>query len=148
VKNMTTSPHRIATHEAGHVGAALQFGIPIIRVTIDAATPHLHRGHYRALHGVALEAMCILCLSGPAAEEYLVGPITDDSDHIDIEMARGYLARRFDVVQIGVELGRARTAARRLVRDQQQRIRLIATALLERGTMTGEDIAGITSGTG
>ena len=87
-------------------------------------------------------------LAGPAAEELFCGAITDGSDQVDYEMARTYLARRFDPLRIGVEIGGARDAAGRLVKDQQQRMRAIAAALLEHGTLSGEDIAGITSGTG
>jgi hypothetical protein len=32
---------RAAYHEAGHCAAAIAFGIPVIRVSIDSATPHL-----------------------------------------------------------------------------------------------------------
>jgi hypothetical protein len=51
------------------------------------------------------------------------------------EMARRYLARRFDPLQIGVEIARLRDAAHRLVATEwaQQRIRLIAAALLRQG---------------
>ena len=79
---------RTAYHEAGHATAALAFGIPIISVTVDNGTPHMHRGHYRAPHDRGLEVMVTLCLAGPAAEALFCGPITDGSDHVDIEMAR------------------------------------------------------------
>jgi hypothetical protein len=145
---MVSLRQRKSFHEAGHCCAAIVYGIPVISVTITNDTPHLHRARYCPPAGIGLECMTTLCLAGPAAEEFFCGPITDGSDRIDIEMARRYLARRFDLLRIEVELGRARDAAGRLVKDQQQRIRAIAAALLERGTLSGEDIAGITSGTG
>jgi hypothetical protein len=137
---MVSLRQRKSFHEAGHCAAAIAYGIPIISVSIAGDTPHLHRGQ--------LECMTTFCLAGPAAEELFCGAITDGSDQVDYEMARTYLARRFDPLRIGVEIGRARDAAGRLVKDQQQRMRAIAAALLEHGTLSGEDIAGITSGTG
>jgi hypothetical protein len=124
--------------------AALAFGIPIISVTIENGTPHLHRGRYRAQHDAGLECMATLCLAGPAAEAYFCGSIQDGADRIDIDMARQYLARRFEPLRIAVEIARLCDAAERLVRTPwaEQRIRLVADALLRRGTLTGEDIAG------
>jgi hypothetical protein len=60
-------------------------------------------------------------------------------------MARHYLARRFDPMQIGTEIARLRDAAQRLVRTAwaQQRIPLIAEALLRRGTLAGDEIGGM-----
>ena len=85
---------RISIHEAGHAVAALVFAVPIIRVTIENDTPHLHRGRYRAEANLALECMVTLCLAGPKAEREFCGPINDGSDRVDYAMAREYLARR------------------------------------------------------
>ena len=52
-----------------------------------------------------------MCLSGPAAEELFCGPITDDGDRVDYEMARHYLADRFDRLRVEAEITR-RAAAR------------------------------------
>jgi hypothetical protein len=38
---------RTATHEAGHVCAAIVYGIPVLSVTIDYA-PNMHRGHLQS----------------------------------------------------------------------------------------------------
>jgi hypothetical protein len=43
---------RIAHHEAGHCCAAISYGIPIVRVSIDADVPHVHPGHYRPPPGI------------------------------------------------------------------------------------------------
>jgi hypothetical protein len=129
---------RTAIHEAAHVCAAR---IPILSVTIDHA-PHMHRGAYKAAHACGLEYLTVLCLAGIAAEELFCGPITDASDQGDLKMAREYLARHFDPLQAAAELSRCRAAAERLVRSAwaQQRIRLLAEALLRCGTLSCEDI--------
>jgi hypothetical protein len=134
---------RCAYHEAGHVTAALAFAIPIIRVTIADGTPHLHRARYHAPDAdFGLECMVTLCLSGPEAEREFCGAITDNSDRIDHEMARDYLARQLNPLQVGAELVRCRDAAQRLVRSPfaHHRIRLLADALLRHGTLSGEQI--------
>jgi hypothetical protein len=136
---------RAAYHEAGHCAAAIAFGIPIIRVTIENKTPHLLRGHYRAQHDAGLECMATLCLAGPAAEESFCGSIVDGGDQVDHQMARRHLARRYDQLQIGAEIARQRAAAQRLVQTAwaQQRIRIVAEALLQCGTLTGEAISAL-----
>jgi hypothetical protein len=135
---------RIAYHESGHAAAALTFGMPIIRVTIDADPPHCHRGRWRSKSDMALANIVTLCLCGPAAEIAYVGPITDNSDHIDHAMARRYLAEGgVDPVLIGVEIGRLGDAADRLVRTDwaRRRIGLMAHALLRYGSLTGGQIS-------
>jgi hypothetical protein len=131
---------RAAYHEASHAVAALTFAIPVHHVTIDSATPHLLRGRYRPPAGIGLECLVTMCLAGPIGEQYCCGPINDRSDEVDYQMARRYLARQFDPLRVEVEIGRARDAAGRLVRDQQARIRLIADALLQHGALSGADI--------
>ncbi len=88
-----------------------------------------------------------MCLSGPASEEYFCGKIDDDGDRTDYEMARRYLAQRFDVLQIGFEIARCRSAAERLVRGSAQRIQAIANALLEHGALSGEQIGNLITST-
>jgi hypothetical protein len=135
---------RRAYHEGGHCAACIVFGIPIISVSITGDVPHMLRSRWHAPDGIiGVEAMTTLCLAGPASEEFFCGKIEDGSDRIDIEMTRGYLAHRFDPLRIEVEIGRARAAAGRLVRDQEKRICAIATALLQHGSLSGEDISEI-----
>jgi len=133
---------RTSLHEASHATCALAYGIPIVRVCITANTPHLRRGDYRPPPGIGLQAIVTLCLAGPAGEEYFCGRVNDGGDETDIEMAREYLARYCDPVLIGAGLAQGRDAAERLVRTAwaEQRIRLLADALLQRGTLSGEDI--------
>jgi hypothetical protein len=131
-------------HESGHVTAALAYAIPVISVSIDNDTPHLHRARYRAPHDLGLEAMVTLCLSGPSAEELFCGPITDRSDQGDYDMAREYLSRCIsNPLRAAAELARYRAAAARLVSSvwAQQRIVVVADALLRRGTLTADDVA-------
>jgi hypothetical protein len=59
---------RIAVHEAGHAVVALTCAIPIISVSIDAVTPHFHRGGYRTAPDIGLESVPTMCLSGPVAD--------------------------------------------------------------------------------
>ena len=132
---------RTAIHESGHAMAALVFGIPIIAVSIADDHPHLHRGHYRPpTAAFGLECMVTLCLSGPEAEREFCGPISDDSDAVDYQMAYEYLARALDPLQIGGAFARYKDAAQRLVRLQEPRIRQLADALLRCGTLTSEQI--------
>jgi hypothetical protein len=133
---------RTAYHEAGHCVAALQFGIPIISVTIENDAGQLLRGHYRERADLALECIVTFCLAGPAAEELFCGPVADGSDRADYEMARHYLARQYDSLKVGAEVARLREAARRLVCTAwaQRRIPRIADALLRHGTLTGDEI--------
>ena len=107
---------RVSYHESRHVVAAVTFGIPIVSVTIDNATPAMHRGRYRAPPDLGLETMCTLCLAGAAAEVFFCGPITDNSDQTDYEMARRYLLRSYDPLWIGVALARHADAAASQVR--------------------------------
>jgi hypothetical protein len=134
---------RTATHEAGHVCAAIVYGIPVLSVTIDHA-PNMHRGHSKAAHACGFECLTVLCLAGPAAEELFCGPITDPAAiQQDLRMARAHLSRAIaDPLQVIAELLRCRDAAARLVRSQwgATRIAKLAEALLRQGTLRGEQI--------
>jgi hypothetical protein len=90
-----------------------------------------------------------MCLAGPEGEREMCGPITDDSDRVDHERARAYLARQLDPLQVGTALARFRDAAQRLIRSPwaQQRIRLLADALLRHGTLSAEQIVLAVGGT-
>jgi hypothetical protein len=100
----------------------------------------MHRAAYHAPPGIGVEVMATLALAGPSAEEFFVGRIEDGSDQIDVAMARDYLSRKYNPLEIGFQLRRHRDAADKLVSWAMQRIKLIADALLRRGSLTGEQI--------
>jgi hypothetical protein len=134
---------RVATHEAAHAVCAILYGIPILSVSLDP--PNMHRGRYTAEHAFGLECLTVLCLAGIAAEEYFFGaPIPDPAAiQQDLNMARECVARSIaNPLQAAIELQRCRIAAERLVNSvwAQQRIRLIANALLVRGVLSSEEI--------
>jgi hypothetical protein len=146
---MASLRERCAYHESAHVTAALVLGVPVISVSIDNDTPHMHRARYRAPHDCGLETIVTLCLAGPEAETLFCGQITDGSDQPDLRMAREYLARSIsNPLRAAAELSRLRDAAQRLVRSAwaQQRIRLLADALLRHGTLTADDVAVLLDG--
>lgn len=105
------------------------------------------RGRYRERADLAIECMVTMALSGPAAETFYVGAIGDGSDRADIEMARTYSAQRLHPAQIGMALARLRTAADALVQTPwaRDRIRLIATALVKCGSLSGAEISELTT---
>jgi hypothetical protein len=47
-------------------------GLPIIAVTIANDHPHLLRGRFSRQRNLAVEALCIVCLSGPATEQFVL----------------------------------------------------------------------------
>ena len=74
------------------------------------------RDRFRRPRDLGIESLCLVCLSGPAAEQVFCGPITDGADQVDIEMVRGYLRECYSNGQIEQQFARMRTAAERLVR--------------------------------
>jgi hypothetical protein len=129
---------RAAYHEASHAAAALTFAIPILSVSIDADRPHLLRGRYKPPPEIGLDCLVTMCLAGPVGEQYFCGAINDDADEIDYQMARQYLSRRFDPLQVEAEIVRLRAAADRLVCSESHRISVIASALLRHGSLNAE----------
>jgi hypothetical protein len=136
-----SSRERTAVHEAAHTVAALVFGIPVLSVSLDP--PNMHRGRFTAEHACGLECLTVLCLAGIAAEEYFFGtPIPDPAAiQQDLNMAKECVARAIsDPLRAQVELARCRLESQRLVNSAQQRIRVIANALLVRGVLSSEEI--------
>jgi ATP-dependent Zn protease len=131
---------RICYHESGHVAAALTYGLPIIRVSAGSFEPHLLRGGFRRERTSGVEALSVLCLAGPAAEQMFFGEITDHSDFIDQQMAKDYLLSCFPEVEIPYQMTRAKYAAEHLVASSRHQITTVATALLRRGSLTGDEI--------
>jgi hypothetical protein len=88
---------RCAYHEAGHAIAAFNFGIPVITVSVVGNRPHLHRARWSTSSGIGVEAMTILCVASPIAEEMFIGSVNDG--RFDYEMARDILLRVILVVR-------------------------------------------------
>ena len=140
----------VLTDEAGHCAAAVVFGVPIVAVTVEDR-PHMHRGQYHAPGPLGVEAMVVLCSSGPAAEEMFCGPITDGGDEPDLQMAREQVSRAIadPLQEVGIELARCRVAARSSSSIQSGRnseFGVLANALLVRGVLSSEEIFELTSG--
>lgn len=81
--------------------------------------------------------MCIMCLAGPAGEEFICGRVNDGSAEADYGMAREYLARQCDPLRAAAVDRPVRTP---FVEDRIRQ--LIAAALLRHGTSTARKYAG------
>jgi hypothetical protein len=108
-------------------------------VTIEGDRPHLLRDRFRQERSLATEALAIVCLSGPAAEQLFFGP--DGGDEIDQQMARRYLRACFADSEIEFQMLRMRYGAERLVASEQTKIEIVADALLRLGTLSGDEVA-------
>jgi hypothetical protein len=88
--------------------------------------------------------MCILALAGSVGEAMFCGPAHDGSDQRDLDMAKDYLIRAgCDALQVGAGLQQARDAAEWLLTTDwaRQRVRTIADALLQFGSLSGDQIS-------
>ncbi len=99
---------------------------------------------------LALEANCVLCLSGQAAEVAYLGVVIDGSDHCDLEYCMQYLWREFHDAPshsrgalVEAALQRYRVSAERLVRTPfaKSTIPRIATLLLRYGSLNHEQLS-------
>jgi hypothetical protein len=131
---------RICFHEAGHAAAGLCFGLPILSVSVDP--PRLLRQRSR----LPAEAWLTVCFSGGAAERLHIGGGFNECGEIeDYRMAHRFLCGRFPRIEVGLRVDTARAAAERLIATPWARARVpvIARALHERGTLSGEDVYGL-----
>jgi hypothetical protein len=81
----------------------------------------VHRGRYQAPdRNLGSELLAVMCLSGAAAEELICGPISDDGDRVDQQMARRYLRERYSEAQLALQLERMQLAAERLVASRRE----------------------------
>ncbi len=121
----------------------MTYGITIRHCTIANDRPHLRRQRLTRAPSAdtGLQALCILCLIGSIGEQIFCGAADDGGGDRDHVMAREILASAgFNLLQIEAEIMRASLAADRLVRSEQHRIRVIANALMQRGSLSGADI--------
>jgi hypothetical protein len=141
-----TLAERTAYHEVGHALAALLYGIPIRAVTVEGQ-PHLHRGELPFEPGLTLEALLTLCLAGPECERLHCGAVDDGGDTFDIEAAFRHLRRELSALEVLGEYARARDAAAALVSTPWARrtVPRLVRALIERGTLSGEDLYALLS---
>jgi hypothetical protein len=70
---MTSKQMCTAYHEAGHVVAAVQLGIPVIGATIDPRRPRFTRDGFRPSRNLAIEHLCIICVPTRMANDRLGG---------------------------------------------------------------------------
>jgi hypothetical protein len=101
----------------------------------------IKRGEYQDFRSSVLDKLMV-CLAGPEAERVKFGDADARGDMRQIER----LCARYYVSTDEVE--RLRPQVHALLLRHWDKVEAVATALLERGTLSGEDIAGITSGTG
>jgi hypothetical protein len=116
--------------------AAIVLGMPLTRASIIDRAVDCHG--FRAPRHLASEFLVTFLLSGGEAERAFYG--TDGGSGADLHRAREYLLRKVGPLRLGVELDRFRGAARSLVRLNEPRIRLLAAALLRRGSLRSEEI--------
>jgi hypothetical protein len=136
-----TLAERTAYHEVGHALACLAFGVPIRTVTVEGEA-HLHRGPLPFDHGLSLECLLTLCLAGPECERLHCGAVNDGGDRFDIATALRHLRHELNPLEVLGEYSRARDSARALVSTPWARrtVPRLVRALIERGTLSGEDI--------
>jgi hypothetical protein len=128
---------RICIHEAGHCAAALCFGLRILSVSVEP--PRLLRQRLRP----PAEAWLTVCFSGGAAERLHIGGGFNECGEIeDYRMAHRFLCRHYPLVEVGIRIDTAILTAESLVKTPWARARVpvIARALHERGTLSGDQI--------
>jgi len=150
-----------ATHEAGHVAVALQYGIKVISVTIrndgnDRRPAQLEvKGKPRSMR--ARSEWAVMLLAGREAERlYFAEPLPEGSDADDLEQVETVLTAGMPMyveqsdgafisarAQLPDRIAQLRKRARRLVNKATVRynIDLIRNALLQCHTLTAGDIA-------
>jgi hypothetical protein len=116
-------------------------GHAMVATALDINNDLVELGQYRDFRSAVLDKICV-CLAGPEAETIAFGDADASGDVRQIEQ----LQSRYYISDGDVE--RLRPQVRALLLQHWDKVEAVATALLERGTLSGEDIAGITSGTG
>jgi ATP-dependent Zn protease len=145
---------RCATHESGHAvigrvlglrcgGATIEDGHAhaVVATALDINDDLIRCGEYRDFRSSVLDKICV-CLAGSEAERIKFGDADASGDVRQIKQ----LQSRYYISD--AEVGRLLPQVHALLLRHWDKVEAVATALLERGTLSGEDIAGITSGTG
>ena len=85
-----------------------------------------------------------MCLAGSEGERLFFAGSGDDyyGDAIDLDMVRRYLQPRSEL-EFVAEVARLRAAARRLVAAERAKITVIAAALMQRGSLSGDEVVGL-----
>jgi ATP-dependent Zn protease len=155
---MVSLSERCATHEAAHavIGRVLRLrcggatiiadgrgydGHAVVTTALTINDDLIKRGGFRDFRSSVLDKICV-CLAGPEAERIKFGDADASGDVRQIKQ----LQSRYYISDADVE--RLRPQVHALLTKHWHYVEAVAAALLERGTLSGEDIAGITSGTG
>ena len=142
----------VAYHEAAHAVVAIFLGYPIGKVTIVAeqdctgACEVDYGCAYRVLWGSRsaedkrdAASVTVGLLAGIAAEIRLTGHYDEHQCSVDTDTAYD-LAREVARREADAYYERALKKAKRIVKSQWYRIGLLASALLERKTLTDEEV--------
>jgi ATP-dependent Zn protease len=142
----------VAFHEAGHVAFAMLNGIGIEIVTIDPQrvkelTGQQYPGYTRYNESGLAEADLILCLTahGLTSEAMFVsgGVVSTEEDDLRCitEMLENQLGLRGPAKQR--ELDRIRLLTQQFMSNNRSTVKAIAKALMERRSMSGEDVQNV-----
>ena len=154
---MSNWREQVAFHEAGHVVAALHYGVPFESVSIGDATPD-----GSGVASVAVESWVSVAdqrerrrlaspylgvtLAGGAAERILTGRAPRgagqrwDGDRSEIHWYAVYLWPNAARWLLRERLKRRELQVRRMLSRRWRLVERVARALLENGTLTSEDV--------
>jgi hypothetical protein len=125
---------RAAYHEAGHAVAARQIGVSIVAVSLDE-THTRHR-----LRDSAPRQRATVSYAGPIAEAEYCRLTSDECATLWQDAWHGDRANIEKLGLTDAERGKARARAQWLVATHWRKIDALATALVERGEMTGDEV--------
>jgi hypothetical protein len=118
--------------------------------TVHAREGRTHRGGPQAPPGLLRqrlrppeEAWLMVCFSGGAAERLHIGGGFNECGELeDYRMAHRFLCGRYPLVEVGLRIDTAMVAAERLIKTAWARsaVPKIATALHQRGVLSGDDV--------
>jgi ATP-dependent Zn protease len=150
---MLSLSERCAYHEAGHAvcGRVLKLrcggativpnglgfdGHAIVAAPLTINDDLIKRGEYRDFRSSVLDKICV-CLAGPQAETIAFGDADASGDVRQIKQWQS----RYYISDADVE--RLRPQVHALLTKHWHSVEAVAAALLDRGTLSGEDIAAL-----